>query len=49
MQNRVRVLVDERKQNKLKISELEGLIDDLNDRLFLAEKKSTVTANIGKR
>ena len=49
MQNRVGVLVDERKQNKFKISELEGLISDLNDRLFLAEKKSTVTANIGKR
>ena len=49
MQNRVRVLVDERKQNKSKISELEGLISDLNDRLFLAERKSAVTANIGKR
>ena len=49
MQDRVRVLVDERKQNKSKINELEGLITDLNDRLFLAERKSAVTANIGKR
>lgn len=25
------------------------MVSDMNDRLFLAEKKSAVTANIGKR
>jgi len=46
---RVKILVHERRQNRAKIAELEALINDLNDRLFLAERKSAVTANIGKR
>ena len=49
MQDRVKTLVGERRQNKTRINELESMIHNLNDRLFLADRKTSVTANVGKR
>lgn len=49
MNERVKTLVHERKISKLQIGDLESQIQDLNDRLFLAERKSAVTATVGKR
>ena len=47
--DKVRVLVDERKKNKSKISDLEEQVKTLNDRLYLAAKKTAVTAVVSKR
>ena len=47
--DKVRVLVDERKKNKAKISDLEEQVKTLNDRLYLAAKKTAVTAVVSKR
>ena len=49
MPDRVKVLVNERKQNKMRISDLQGLVEDLQTRLFQAERKTSVTVNVGKR
>ena len=43
------MLVDERKKNKSKISDLEEQVKTLNDRLYLAAKKTAVTAVVSKR
>lgn len=47
--DKVRVLVDERKKNKVKIQELEQQVQHLNERLFQAERKQAVTATVSKR
>ena len=49
MAERVRTLIGERKQNKLKVSDLESQITDLQERLHKADKKSSVTATVGQR
>lgn len=47
--NRIKTLVAERKQNKIKLEDLESQTRDLNDRLFQAERKSNLTATLGNR
>ena len=49
MQDRVKVLVQERKVNKMKMGDLESQIQNLNERLYMAERKGKVTATVGKR
>lgn len=49
MAGRVKVLVGERKHNKTKITDLEAEVQHLNDRLYQAERKTAVTATVGKR
>ena len=49
MHDRVKMLVQERKMNKIKMGDLESQVNTLNDRLYMAERKGKVTATVGKR
>ena len=49
MADRVKTLINERKQSKLKINDLESQITDLKQRLHTADKKTAVTASVGQR
>ena len=47
--NQIKMLVAERKQNKIKLEDLESQMRDLKDRLFQAERKNNLTANLGNK
>ena len=49
MAGRIKVLVAERKQNKSKLQELESQAKILAERLVQADKKSSVTASVGRK
>ena len=49
LSERVKTLISDRRQNKIKLQDLEQETKDLNDRLFLAERKSNLTATLGNR
>ena len=49
MAGRIKVLVAERKQNKSKLQDLENQAKILAEKLVQADKKSSVTANVGKK
>ena len=49
MSEKIKLLVADRRQNKLKLQDLESQTKDLNDRLFQADRKSSITVTLGNK
>ena len=49
LSGRIKMLVADRRQNKLKLQDLESKTKDLNERLFQADRKSSITATLGNK
>ena len=45
----MKTLINERKTSKLKIVDLESQIADMKERLHHADRRTAVTASVGKR